>query len=152
MAHVARRREALRDRQPRSRVAAVEDVVLALRSPGEAADAVDLTERSEAVEPAGQQLVGVGLVAGVPDDPVARRVEDPVQGDRQLDDAERLAEVAAGLRDGRDDGLPDLGGEGRELTLGQAAQVARAVQAGKDRGHVSGGSHSARVTRDVRRV
>ena len=49
------------------------------------------------VVPAGQQLVHVGLVAGVEDDRVPRRVEDAVQRDGELDDAEVGAEVAAGL-------------------------------------------------------
>ena len=40
-------------------------------------------------------------MAGVEDDLVARRVEDVVQRQRQLDDAEVAAEVAADLRDAR---------------------------------------------------
>ena len=95
VAKVAGGRQALADRQAGPRVAAVEDVVLRLAAPREAADAADLAERPEPLEPAGQELVRVGLVAGVPDDPVAGRFEQPVQGDRQLDDAE------ASCRDGR---------------------------------------------------
>src|SRR6185503_3502901 len=115
---VAGGREALRDREAGPGVAAVEDVVLALAPPREAADAVDLAKRPEALEAAGQELVRVGLVAGVPDDPVGWRVEEPVERDRDLDDAERRPEVAAGLRDGRDDRVADLLGKGLELPLG----------------------------------
>ena len=79
-------------------MAAVEDVVRRLGAPREAADPVELAERPEPLEAAGQELVRVGLMAGVPDDPVARRFEQPVERDRQLDDAERRAEVAAGRR------------------------------------------------------
>ena len=43
-------------------------------------------------------------MADVPDQPVARRVEDIVQRDRELDDAEPGAEMAAGHRH-RVDGL-----------------------------------------------
>ena len=92
-------------------------------APREAADAVELAERAEPLEPAGQQLVRVGLVAGVPDDPVARRLEQPMERDRELDDAERGAEVAAGLGDRRDDRLADLRRELGELGLVEAAQV-----------------------------
>ena len=35
-----------------------------------------------------RSLCGIGLVAGVPDDPVARRLEQAMERDRQLDDAE----------------------------------------------------------------
>ena len=48
-------------------------------------------------------LCGVGLVAGVPDDAVARAVEHAVERDGQLDDPERAAEVAARVGDGVDD-------------------------------------------------
>jgi hypothetical protein len=44
---------------------------------------------------AGQDLVRIGLVADIPDQPVARRVEDMVQRDGELDHAESLR------RDGR---------------------------------------------------
>ena len=115
-------------------VAAVEDVVLRLGPAREAADAAELAQRAEPLEAAGQQLVRVGLVAGVPDDPVARRLEQPMEGDRQLDDAERAAEVAAGRGDGLDDRLADLGGELFELGLGQAAEVGRAMK-GREDGH-----------------
>ena len=57
-----------------------------------------------------------------------------MQGDGQLDDAERGAEVAAGVRDGADDRLADLGGELGQLALVQAAQVGGALQVGED-GH-----------------
>src|SRR5215212_6988168 len=70
-AKIARGRESLPDRQPRSSVAAVEDVVLRLGAPGETADATELAECREAIEAACQQLVRVRLVAGVPHDPIA---------------------------------------------------------------------------------
>ena len=122
-ADVPGRGEALRDGQARARVAAVEDVVLALAPPREAADTVDLAQRPEALETAGQQLMGVRLVAGVPHDLVARRLEQAMERNRDLDHAEARAEVAAGLRDGGDDRLADLGGELLQLALAEAAQV-----------------------------
>ena len=96
VAHVARLGEALGDREARAGMAAVEDVVRRLGAAREAADAVELAQRLEPLEASGQELVRVGLVARVPDDPVARRFEQPVQRDRELDDAQRRAEVAAG--------------------------------------------------------
>ena len=126
VADVARRGQAGRDREAGAGVAAVEDVVLALRAAREPADAAELAERAEALVAAGDELVRVGLVAGVPDDRLARRLEEPVEGERDLDDAERRAEMAAGLRDGRDDRLADLLGEREQVALGEAADVAGA--------------------------
>ena len=99
----------------------------------EPADPADLAERPEPLEAAGQQLVRVRLVTGVPDDPVTGRFEQPMQGDRQLDHAERAAEVAAGRRDGRDDRLADLAGELLQLGFRQTAKVGGTMEGWEDR-------------------
>ena len=96
-------------RQGRRGVAGVEDVVRALLTGGEAEQAVEEAEAAEPVPPAGEDLVGVALVADVPDELVPGRVEDVVQGQGQLDHPEVRGEVAAVLRDRRDDLGPDLG-------------------------------------------
>ncbi len=76
-----------------------ERVVFALGAAGEAGQAAALAQRADAVAPAGQDLVRIGLVADVPDQPVARGVEHRVQRHGQLDHAEAGAEMAAGDRD-----------------------------------------------------
>ena len=78
-----------------------------------------------AVVPAGEQLVHVGLVAGVPDQRVARGVEHAVERDRELDDAEVRAQVPAGARDARDQLTADLGGQRGELRGVEKPQVGR---------------------------
>ena len=86
---------------------ALHDVVpgsSALRVAGEPAARAELRE----VLPPGEQLVDVRLVAGVEDEGVGGRVEDAVDRDRQLDDAEVRAEVAARLGDVLDEELADL--------------------------------------------
>ena len=133
VAQVARRGEPLGDRQARAGVAAIEHVVRRLGAAREATDAIDLAERAEPPEPAGQELVRVGLVAGVPHDPVARRLEEPMEDDRELHHAERAAEVAAGMRDRFDDRLADLAGQLLELGVREAAEVRWAVQVRQDR-------------------
>ena len=60
---------------------------------------------------AGDQLVHVGLMPGVPQDDVVGRVEDPVQRQGELDVAEVRTQVAAVGLDGLDDDLADLRGE-----------------------------------------
>ncbi len=79
-----------------------ERVVFALGALGEAGQAAALAQRADAVAPAGEDLVRIGLVADVPDQLVVGRVEDVVQRDREFDDAEAGAEMAAGLGDGVD--------------------------------------------------
>ena len=71
----------------------------------------------------GEDLVRVGLVADVPEDLVARGVQQRVQRDRQLAGAEVGAEVPADLADRVDDVLAHLLGELRELLLGEPVQV-----------------------------
>ncbi len=74
----------------------------------------------------------VGLVARVPDDPVARRLQQSVERDRELDHAKRRAEVTAGLGDRADDRVADLGGELGQLDLGQATQIGGTLEVGED--------------------
>ena len=94
-----------------------EGVVFALRAPGEAGQAAGLAERADAVAPAGEDLVRIGLVADVPDQPVVRRVEDVVERHRQFDHAEPGAEMAAGDRDRRDRLLAELVGDLRAAAI-----------------------------------
>src|ERR1700681_2451635 len=74
-----------------------ERVVFALRPLGEARKAAALSDGTDAVAAPGENLVGVALVADVPDQPVMRRVEDMVQRNRELHDAEAGAQMATGL-------------------------------------------------------
>ena len=86
-----------------------------------------LAKRPDAVAPAGDDLVRIGLVADVPHQPVVGRVEHIMERDRQLDHAEPRAEMPAGHRHGRDRLLPQLVGELRELLLVERAYVGRDV-------------------------
>ena len=79
-----------------------ERVVFALGPAGEAREPPFLPQGADAAAAAGDDLVRVGLVADVPDQPVLRRVEDIVKGDGEFDDAEARAEMASGDGHGRD--------------------------------------------------
>ena len=72
LAGIPGRGEPGRDREPRTRVTPVEHVVLALRAARKPADAAQLAQRPEPLVAARDELVRVGLVAGVPDDRLAR--------------------------------------------------------------------------------
>ena len=128
-APVARQRQALGDGQARARVAAVHDVVD--RSPsGAGSRPMPPSWRSvpKLVQASRQQLVGVGLVAGVPDDPVGRAGEHAMQGHGELHDAQRAAQVTAGHRDGVDDVLADLRAERARLGVADVLEVLRSTE------------------------
>ena len=73
-------------------------------------------------------------MADVPDEAVARRVEDPVQRRGQLDDAEAGAQVAAGDRDGVDGLGAQLVGELAQIGFGKPAKVLGRVDGVEERG------------------
>src|SRR5207253_2916466 len=79
----------------------------ALRAPQESAQAAPLAQRRQLGVASREDLPRVALVPHVPDDAVARRVEDVQQRDRELDHAEPRADVTAGLGDDVDEPLPD---------------------------------------------
>ena len=68
----------------------------------ESGHAAELTQRVEAVLPAREDLVDVGLVAGVPDELVAWRIEDVMQCHGELHRPEARRDVAARLLHGVD--------------------------------------------------
>ncbi len=82
-----------------------------------------LTDRVESLAPTGQHLVRVGLVADVPEDLVAGRVEQAVERDGELAGAEVGAEVAADLTDRVDDQLAGLLRDLLELVVVELVQV-----------------------------
>jgi hypothetical protein len=104
-------------------VAGAHDVVLGLVDRAERRQTAVLADRVQLVAAAGQDLVGIGLVADVPEDLVARGVEEAVEGDGQLAGPEVGAEVAADLADRVDDQLADLLGELLELGIVEAVEV-----------------------------
>ena len=75
-----------------------EGIVFAFAALGEAGEAAGLAQRADPAATARENLVRIGLMADVPDQPVARRVEHVVQRDGQLHDPEARAEMAAGDR------------------------------------------------------
>ena len=87
---------------------AFDDVVLGFGAVRVAGQAALLAQGAEVLA-SGEELVHVGLVAGVEDDAVAGGIEDPVDRDGEFDDAEVRAQVAARLGDVADQELPDLG-------------------------------------------
>ena len=117
----------------RAGVTSTHDVVLALGPPQESTHSLVLTKRLEPAQPAGEQLVTVGLVADVPEDLVARRVKLSVEGDGDLDRTEARPQVASGERHRVDDGQPHLGGKRFEGRAVHVAKGTRGVKRFEDR-------------------
>ena len=92
---LVRHREAKRRRDRGRAVRRAERIVFALGAPGEAGKAAAHAQGADAVAPAGDDLVRIALVADVPDQPVAGRIEHIMERHRQLDHAK------ARRRDGR---------------------------------------------------
>jgi hypothetical protein len=122
-------------------VAGAHDVVLGLLDRAERGEAAVLADRLELVATPGQDLVRVRLVPDVPQDLVARRVEQAVHGDGDLAGAQVGAEVPTDLPHGVDQQLADLLRDLLQLFLGQPVQVLRAVDVVEE----SLGGHEERV-------
>ena len=114
-----RHAEAGRDRGRGVRGA--ERVVLALGALRKSGEAAALAQRADAVAPPGQDLVRVGLMAHVPDESVVRRVEQVMERDGELDDAEPGAQVPAGDRHRADELVAQLARELRQARIPKAA-------------------------------
>ena len=96
---IARHRHAERGGNRGRGMRCAKRVVFAFAAFGETGESAGLAQRADAVAPPGQNLVRIGLVADVPDHPVARGVEDIMQCNGELDHAQARAEMPAG--DGR---------------------------------------------------
>jgi hypothetical protein len=92
-------------------VGRAERIVIALGPFGETGKPATGAQGADAIAAPGQDLVRIGLMANVPDQAIAGRVEDVVDGRRQFDDTEAGAEMSAGDRDGVDGFLAQLIGD-----------------------------------------
>ncbi len=124
VAHPERLGQPVRVAEDGRRVAVLDPVVVGLLAAGVAGQAARLAQARELLAPPGHHLVDVGQVADVPEDDVTGRVENPVHGEGQLDDAQVRAQVAAaGRRHRGDDAVADLDGQLVELFVAEAAQI-----------------------------
>jgi hypothetical protein len=106
-----------------------ERVVFAFDPAREPAEAAALAQAQHALAPPRQHLVRIGLVAHVPDQPVARRVEHVVQRCGQLHHAEAGAQMTAGDRDDLDQVAAQLVGQLLQLFDRITTDVCRILNA-----------------------
>src|SRR6266566_9210288 len=107
-------------------MAVLDEVVLALRAVGIAAHTTELAQPRKPLAGPGQEFVDVRLMAGVPQDPVPRALEYPMERQGQLDHSEVGTKMAARLGDGCDQELPNLLGESAQIGIAQGAKIGRA--------------------------
>src|ERR1700761_1088357 len=88
-----------------------ERIVIALRALGETGQSAAGSKRANPVATPSEDLVRVGLMPDVPDQPIARRIEHVVQGGGQFDDTEAGAEMPARHRNCIDGFLTQLVGD-----------------------------------------
>ena len=92
------------------------------REAGHAAAGAKAIEHSE---PAGQEFMGVALVADVKEQPIVSEIEDVVHRDGQFDHAQIRREVSAALPDLVADRPTDLGGQLWETADGDSLEILR---------------------------
>jgi len=73
-----------------------EGVIIALGALGEAGQTAAAAQRPDTITTAGDDLVRIGLMADIPDQSVAWRVEHVVDGRCQFDNAKASAQMSAG--------------------------------------------------------
>jgi hypothetical protein len=103
--------------------------MFALRPKQKAIQSLVLPHRADAVETARKHFVDVTLVADIEDKLVLGGLENAVQGDRQLDNAEIWSEVAAGLRQDLYQLLAHFLRKLRQVLLAQRLYVRRRTDA-----------------------
>ncbi len=138
--HLARHRHAEAGGDRGRGVRGAERVVFRFRALGETAEAAALADGADAVAPAGQDLVRIGLVADVPDQPVIGCIEHVVNRGRQLDHAEARAEVTAGHGNRVDGFLPQFVGDLAKLAWVKLTQVGRRLDSIEER-RLAGSGH-----------
>src|SRR6516164_6803070 len=76
-----------------------EGVILALGSFRESRESATLARRTDAVAPAGQYLVRIGLMPNIPNQLVAWRIENVVQRHREFNNPQASPKMTTGYRD-----------------------------------------------------
>jgi hypothetical protein len=108
-------------------VTGAKGVTGALIAGGETGYAAILAQGIKALPPAGKQLMGVALVAHVPDYFVFWTVKHPVQGDAKLHHTQIRGQVTAVYVYPGYQFVPDLGGERLKLLLLESLYISGGV-------------------------
>ena len=99
-----------------------ERVVVTLGAAGKAIEPAALPNRADVLPPAGENLVRIGLVAHIPDEPVSRRIECVVKRYGEFDHPHPAAEVSARLGGRSDDLCSQFGCQTGKIVGAKLAQ------------------------------
>src|SRR5215510_11612240 len=110
-----------------------ESVVFALGTLGKPGQAAACPQRANAITPARQNFVRVGLVTNVPNQLVIGCVKNVVKGDRKFDHAETRTEVAAGDSDSVDRFRAQFIGNLLKVPRIDTAKISRTLDGVEDR-------------------
>jgi hypothetical protein len=100
-------------------------IVLTFGPQQKAVQALVLSHGTDAIEPAGEHLVDISLVANIEKKSVTRRLKHTMQRDRELDHSKIRSKVAAGLRQNMDQHFPHFLSELWQIFLPQRLHVCR---------------------------
>ena len=107
----------------RGGVRGAERIVFTFAALGETRKPTALAKRADAIAPAGENLMRIGLVADIPDDDIARRIEHVMQRHGEFDDAEARAQMPARDRYGVDHFRAQFIGDLAEMGLALTPQI-----------------------------
>ena len=143
-------RECLREpigvREGRRCMRILDPVMRALRAIRVTGNATRLPQGGHPLRAPGQDLVHVGLMTDVPEQGLRRRIENPVQGDGELDRPKIRTKVSPGAGNRLDEDVADLLRQHHQLIGRQRPQVPRRTNAIQHTSHapslrgLSGGS------------
>ena len=100
-----------------------EGIVFAFGALGKTVEPAGLTQRANPVAPAGQNLVRIGLVTYVPDEPVIGRVEHMMYGNGEFHHTKAGTQMSASDRDRVDGFAAKLVGELFQLVVAERPGV-----------------------------
>ena len=149
---VARHRHADAGRDRGRGMGRAERIIFAFAALGETGKPAALAQGAHARAAAGEDLVGIGLVADVPDDAVVGRLEHVMQRRGQLDHAQPGAEMTAGHRNDVDQVGAQFVGELAQLATCPACAGLRADRPGPAAGSWYWGCSCAKISCLQRRV
>ena len=119
-----------------ARVAGSERIVFALGAEHEAIQPARLANCLKAIQPPGQNLMDVGLVAHIEEELVLGRIEDRVQRQRQLHHSQIGTQVTTGLRQSLNQEFADLRRQLFHLGEIQALQIGRRMDGREECSHL----------------
>jgi hypothetical protein len=108
-------------------MAGIKGIIGAFFPFGEAAYALVLTEGVKLSTAAGDKLMGIDLMAYVPDQFISWSVEDVMQGKGEFNNPQAGSQMATGMGNCLNDFCPDFFSKEGEFAYGEFAKIVRGI-------------------------